>query len=444
MSREQDRIKRKLESNAIIECNRIQRKVYPELFQKFSQTEDPRKQGYVLYSNKIMLGTLYYKGIAGITSMQDMTDKFNDFKVVENLTAFMGESGFTYLPHYVTENEYLKHLDPQELQDIQQDIVYQIIRRKSFVDSRFMKKWLIIVDGTETYSGSQKHNNQCLERHHNKGTEHESVNYYESVLEAKIYFGEGIVASIASEFIENNSEDAERQKGMNADEIKQDCETKAFKRLAAKLKRRFPKLPIIMLLDSLYASEPVMTLCRENGWDYIIRFKDGSIPSIAGEYKAIPEKESVGHAEYINDIMYNEIQVNMLKYCEEKIEKGKIVRTTFQWITNITITLKNAEKLASAGRKRWKIENEGFNRQKNWQEDITHACSWNRNAQKNHYLMLQISDFMKQLYEYYFLKRNEIKKKQKNISPDLLASFGRQLTREDIFSTTELMNNPIT
>ena len=46
--------------------------------------------------------------------------------------------------------------------------------------------------------------------------------------------------------------------------------------------------------------------------------------------------------------------------------------------------------------------------------------------------MEQISDFIKQLYEYFFLKKNEIKKLQKNISSDLLASFGRQLTREDI------------
>ena len=54
-------------------------------------------------------------------------------------------------------------------------------------------------------------------------------------------------------------------------------------------------------------------------------------------------------------------------------------------------------------------------------------------AQKNHYLMEQISDFMKQLYEYYCLKKKEIRKTQKNISSELLASFGRQLTEpEDI------------
>ena len=61
------------------------------------------------------------------------------------------------------------------------------------------------------------------------------------------------------------------------------------------------------------------------------------------------------------------------------------------------------------------------------------ACSFHERAQKNHYLMEQIADFMKQLYEYFCLKKNEIKKAQKNISSELLASFGRQLTEtEDI------------
>ena len=124
--------------------------------------------------------------------------------------------------------------------------------------------------------------------------------------------------------------------------------------------------------------------------------------------------------------------MNLLKYREETIEKGKAKPMTFQWITNIEITQKNALKIARTGRLRWKIENDGFNRQKNWQADITHACSWNEWALKNHYLMQQISDFMKQLYEHYVLNRLGIKKKQKNISSDLLASLAAHLTAEDI------------
>ena len=70
--------------------------------------------------------------------------------------------------------------------------------------------------------------------------------------------------------------------------------------------------------------------------------------------------------------------------------------------------------MVKTGRNRRKIENQGFNRQKNWQGDIEHACSWNEGAQKNHYLMEQIADFIKQLYEYFFLEKKGIKKEQKN------------------------------
>ena len=95
--------------------------------------------------------------------------------------------------------------------------------------------------------------------------------------------------------------------------------------------------------------------------------------------------------------------------------------------------MENAKKIVDAGRNRWKIENQGFNRQKHWKGNIEHACSFDERAQKNHYLMEQIADFMKQLYEYFFLEKNGIKKTQKNISSELLASFGRQLVEtEDI------------
>ena len=356
---------------------------------------------------------------------------------MENLYQFMGREGKEYLPHAVTVNEYFERLEPEELQKVQQKQVYGLIRSKAFYDARFQKKWLVIVDGTQTYSGKRKLNDGCLERHYNKGTEEETVNYHCDVLEAKIVLGESLVVSIGSEFIENNGEDAERQKNLSEEKRKQDCETKAFKRLAGKIKSAFPRLPIVLLADSLYASEPVMDICRNNGWEFIIRYKTGSIPSITEEYEKIPEKGTSGHAEFINDIDYNGKPVNMLRFWEEKIVSGEAVRTDFQWLTSIRITRNNAEKTAGAGRKRWKIENEGFNRQKNWQGDITHACSHDATAMKNHYLMTQISDMVKQLYEWFCLKAKGIRKKQKNISSELLAGFGRRLTGEDISTADE-------
>lgn len=53
----------------------------------------------------------------------------------------MREDEKDYMPHGVTENEFLERLDPKELEDIQQNIVYSMIRRKTFDNARVLKKW---------------------------------------------------------------------------------------------------------------------------------------------------------------------------------------------------------------------------------------------------------------------------------------------------------------
>lgn len=437
MSRERDRIAKRREKNPIVECNRVQRKFYPELFSKFEQITDPRHGSYIDYSSKVMLGTMYYKGIAGISSMQGMTREFNEDTVVKNLYHFMGSDAKKYLPHGVTENEFLERLNPSELEEIQSDIVYKMIRRKTFGNAKVLGKWLVLVDGSELDEGNIKKNEHYLSRCYNKGKENEFIKYHRSVLEAKIYFGNNLVCSIATETIENSAEYNEKK--LSDEEIKQDCERKAFERIAAKIKKHFPRLPICIVADGLYVSEKVLKICKANNWDYIIRYKEGCASSIEKEYQAIPEKHQIGKAEYINGVIFKDFDVNVLKYRETKVKKEELVATEYVWITNIEITDKNARKLVKAGRNRWKIENQGFNRQKRWQGNLEHACSWNERAQKNHYLMEQISDFIKQLYEYFYLEKNEIKKTQKNISSELLSSFGRQLTEtEDI--KTELHN----
>ena len=120
MSRERERIAKRIEKNPVAECNKIQQRFYPELFSKFGQIKDPRNSSYIEYSSKVMLGTVYYKGIAGISSMQGMTRNFNDDAVVKNLYRFMGSDSKQYLPHGVTINEFLERLEPSELKKYRQ------------------------------------------------------------------------------------------------------------------------------------------------------------------------------------------------------------------------------------------------------------------------------------------------------------------------------------
>jgi hypothetical protein len=432
MGRKEQRALKQIEKNPVQACNAIQRAVYPDLFKKFDRITDPRDSRYTTYSTRTMLGSLYYKAIGGIESMQQMTRAFNDPDVADNIYSFLGEKKHEFLPHYVTMNDFLSKTDPEEVEGIVQDILSTLIRRKTFNDARIQKHWEVIVDGTELDEGTQKKNDNYLIRRYNKGTDEEIVRYHRNVLEARMYLGSGIVASIATEPIENDP--TYEEKSLSDEQIKQDCEQKAFIRLAKKIKKRFPRLPICIVADALYISEPVFKVCETYGWEYIIRYKEGSARTILEEYQMLPERESAGSGiEYANDIVYKERTVNLLVYKEKRrIHNDEEKTTTFMWITSCRIHNKNAEKLVQGGRNRWKIENQGFNRQKHWQGNLEHACSWNAQAQKVHYLMEQIADLMKQLYEVFYLKRLHIEKPQKNISSELLASFGRLQTGEDI------------
>ena len=248
------------------------------------------------------------------------------------------------------------------------------------------------------------------------------------VLEAKLVVGD-MVLSVDSEFIENESEDVE----------KQDCELNAFYRLAARLKNTFKRLPICMIADSLYACENVFNLCKEYRWTYLFRFKEDRIKSIANEFQTLKNmednvlrvKKDGKQVEiiWVNKIVYREHKPNVLE-CDMETEKGN---QKFIFITDIKITKKNAQRLVNAGRSRWKIENEGFNRQKNLRYHIQHASSQNYNAMKNHYLLTQITDIIMMVHEHGSKAIKRIKKTVKEISSRLLEAFrGQTLTNEDI------------
>lgn len=89
--------------------------------------------------------------------------------------------------------------------------------------------------------------------------------------------------------------------------------------------------------------------------------------------------------------------------------------------------------MVCAGRGRWKIENEGFNNQKNGIYDIEHLNSRNSAAMKNHYLLVRIADIIMQIYLAWNPAVRETGQSIKNTSSRLLESFRRQpITDEDV------------
>ena len=441
MGRTENRVLKKNFKKDIVSFFKAQHHFLPNFIDELGRIKDPRNGSYTTYDISEILYTVIMKNNCNLTSMQDMTDKFNEETIVQNICKILGKEEKEFLPHYITINECLERLDPKELEKLRIKMIRSLIRKRTFEQARFLGKyWAVIVDATGLFHFKEKHCKHCLKKTYHKGTAEEYSHYYHNVLEAKIVLGDTLILSIATEFIENEKEDVK----------KQDCERNAFKRLAKKIKKAFPQLPICILGDSLYACEPVFELCRENAWSYLIRYKDGSIPTLAEDYKSIKKLGEHEEIAWIEEIMHKrkarENKTHKIKWVSDisygkqfltvmdlKIEQEGAENQTFQWITDLKIMGKTAAEFAAMGRKRWKIENEAFNIQKNYRYDIQHANSLDYQAMKNHYLLTQLADILMQLYETGTKKLREIKRTIKNISSDLLKSLEQELTEEDIF-----------
>ena len=427
--------------NAIKEFLKIQAHYFPDLIEDIKKIMDERNQSYVTYEIEVIIFVMLLKNICSIESMQEMNESFNEDTCVKNIYRVLGLEEKDYLPHYVTINECLSRLDNKELEKIRKKMIYGIIRKRSFEYGKYLgEKWLVIVDATQLFSFKERHCEHCLSKTINRGTPEEKTIYYHQVLEAKLVLGDDMIISLATEFIENPKANAS----------KQDCERSSFKRLAETVKKEYPRLPICLLADSLYASESVFQICRKNKWDFLIRYKEGSIPSIMEEYREIvemgemderilekeeiyrrkPNRKQKLRIRWVNGLEYRKHPVHVL---ELKIERDGKPHKKFTWLSSIEIDAMAAEEMTETGRKRWLIENEGFNIQKNHRYMITHANSLDYNAMKNHYLLTQIADILMQMYENGDKGVKKLKYTIKRISEELLESLRKQeLETEDL------------
>jgi hypothetical protein len=308
------------------------------------------------------------------------------------------------LPHGDTLNDAFKMLDPDRMQDVVCLPVKGLIRKKVLYPYRVLDKYFVVaIDGTGTVTYSARHCPHCLTQTRNGKT-----TYYHKVLEAKLVTPDGFAFSLMSEFIENP--------GVNPK--KQDCELKAFYRLAPRLKAAFPHLPILLSLDALYAGGPVFQICDDFNWKYMIVLTDDDLRSVNEEFHALaaleasnrlswrtgPKAEINQDFRWVEDILYTDSEkrehtLQAIECVETKPDRrGEVARGTWRWITNMRVSRSTVVALANeGGRNRWKIENQGFKAQKRGGYELEHAYTADPNSAKIFYFILQIAHIVAQL-----------------------------------------------
>lgn len=227
--------------------------------------------------------------------------------------------------------------------------------------------------------------------------------WFHNVLEAKLVTSNGFSVSLGTEWIAN----------ANSEYEKQDCERKAFVRLAEKVKKEFPQLPTIAVADGLYPHQGFFQICKDYKWEWVVVHKDGNLPSMwkkvkeAFEMDKVMRKKSVNQKQqqdysYLNDLQYHSFTLNWAQCVETtfqtKNKEEKNVR--FVYLTSFQLDHSNIETIIKIGRLRQKIENEAFNIQKNHGYHLQHKFSRvSFNAMQNYYQCLQIAHLINQLME---------------------------------------------
>lgn len=222
----------------------------------------------------------------------------------------------------------------------------------------------VAVDGTQYYTSNHTQCPYCMvKRHKDKKTGEIQEEYYHQLL------GACIVKPNNPLVFPMDVESISKQDGIS----KNDCEYNAARRLFPRIKEQFQNYNLLLLLDGLYATGPVIRSIRAEKMDFISVIKEGYVlvqaKKMTQESKLnIHQWHKNNHfectAKWAHDLVLNganpDIKVNYIEYQEIDTRNDKITYKG-KWITSLPIDKTMIKEFVSVARSRWKIENETFN-----------------------------------------------------------------------------------
>lgn len=367
--------------------------MFPWFWKYIGEMDEPREDPH--YSMAQILSLALFMFACRIPSLRQLDLYSDDENFLHNWCVFSRAKTETVVCSRQMTNV-LAMIEPGELAAIMPHALKEMLRNKQAPSLYLLGHVMMAADGTGIFSSSKRHCEQCLYQNHKDGT----ATYLHNVLEIKAVGWDGLAISVLTEAQLNDKDKKPYDK--------QDCETKAYHRALARLKQWFPREPIVHLLDSLYCQGPMFRDIRRHNQKFICCFKRGSIPTLYDEAielrKMLPENRIVQSFvkkgklvkqvyTWVTDLQYQEQRLDFVM-CEETVE-GKT--TTFAVLTNFHVTKDNAQIIADGGRKRWTIENEGFNEQKTGYE-LEHFCDCkDLQVMLCLYALLQIAHLLMQL-----------------------------------------------
>jgi hypothetical protein len=379
----------------------------PFLNRMFDALPDRRGRDNCLYTTATVLWMVVLGFLCRQGSRNAMDAARNTGMAPENLLALSGQKRWPQgrprtAPCTQTATRFLDILLPGKLEEVLVAVAREMLRAKLLDAARLRGRVLLLVDGTKqepyrTWSAPWRRK-------------------YRYVLHAKLLGPAGTAFTVLAQ--DCDSYDTGKKK--------LDCELEAFLRLARRFKAAFPRLPVCVVGDALFACERSFALCGELGWKFAFTFKEGSHPAVwaetlellrinpenvvrlAGEDvpgQAVAElpaptrhvrtrtKGCLQDTRWLCEVPFAERDLNVVFQGE--------VRGTTQffgcWVTDLAVLGgEHACGVAAAGRSRSRIE-ESYNVQKNGGFGLEHAFRATDKGAANYHLLMQLAHNLWQL-----------------------------------------------
>ena len=421
---------------------------FPRFNEWLSELTDGRDQNAILYDKRTIVWTALITMITKRGSRNKINEQLRNNNCKENLSRLSGQDDLRRVPHGDTVEYFNLRAKEEEFEELQAKMMGMLLRGRVLERPRLLGKYYsLAIDGNHLHTFDYAHCEHCLVR-----TKNGKKQWFHYKLQASLVTPEGLCLAMCSEWIENERE-----------YDKQDCELRAFYRLAKKVRRLYPRLRICLLLDGLYGVQPVFDILKKYRMEWIIVFKEGRMSEVYNWIKLMRSKPGMDnilvrkearvvgvrnrrtHQEkFIRGKVKRQTRVierervygwmNQIKHWDEKrafnvmrvkeVEDGK-TNCEYVWLVSDELCLckETIEELAERGRCRWKIENEGFNTQKNGGYKSEHCYSRDPVAMKVWNLIIDIAHLINQLIERGSLIKKKVYGSISNISQRMFEHF---------------------
>jgi hypothetical protein len=382
------------------------RHFFPELNAWIDAIDDPRCAVRRVYHRRFLVWSGLMLFVCKLGSRRQLNFHINTDgpQVLSNLNR-LAQTEQKSCPVDKTLEYFCRRVGSAPFAGLRRQAAHRLLRMKALDEARLQGRAVILIDGSGYLVFSSKHCDHCLTQQHGQAT-----TYLHQVLEAKLLGPAGTVFSIGTEFIDNRDVQA-APAGANAEQLKQDCELKALRRLLGIVRTEHPQLRICLNGDSLFACGEGFQIAKDYHCDFLYVFKEGRTPALWADFQGLlklcPEQRveittpQGAHQVYrwVNDLDYTDSDDRNWTFnaiqCDET-KDGE--QTRWAWLTGLKVNRQTVTEVATkGGRERWRAENEGFNTQKNSGLNLEHAYS--HRCWEAYYYLLQLAHMVLQLLE---------------------------------------------